>query len=83
MSPQTAFHNGIRHTRHTNAGVTRPFCTIDRRYNPLAETMARLEWAHGPERAQAIEAGRDARTIADLAAWKALGGSHEAQGAKR
>jgi len=38
-----------------------------------AMTIARLTWAHGPERTAEIVAGRDAATNADIAAWRRLG----------
>lgn len=39
-----------------------------------AHTFDRLAWLYGPERAQAIRAGRDPQTNNDVAAWRNLGG---------
>jgi len=39
-----------------------------------AHTFDRLAFTHGHARAQAIMAGRDAATQADVAAWNSLGG---------
>jgi hypothetical protein len=36
-------------------------------------TLSRLQWAHGVERAASILAGIDPSTIADQAAWRGLG----------
>lgn len=36
-------------------------------------TRRSLLWLYGPERAHAIETGKDTRTNADLAAWRNLG----------
>ncbi|MFA5567998.1 MAG: hypothetical protein WC972_05045 [Trueperaceae bacterium] len=36
-------------------------------------TAARLAWQYGAERAYAIISGQDAKTNADLAAWRSLG----------
>lgn len=38
-------------------------------------TIARLNWAHGAERAAAIVAGLDPRTAEDVASWRRLGGA--------
>lgn len=40
-------------------------------YDP--DTLARLNARHGPERTALIATGRDYATIADIAAWRALG----------
>ena len=37
------------------------------------QTLARLTWQYGPERAARIMAGQDAQANADLASWNALG----------
>lgn len=40
---------------------------------PKPRLEDRLRWAHGPERAREIMAGKDAAANADLKAWKNLG----------
>lgn len=47
------------------------------RYDPgfswEEHTERRLAWLYGAQRAEAMMAGRDAATNADLAAWSSLG----------
>lgn len=38
-----------------------------------ANTIERLRWAHGEDRTAEIIAGRDAETLADIAAWRTIG----------
>lgn len=51
----------------------------DRPWNPYpgffwgAFTFDRLAWLYGPQRAQAMRAGRDPATNADIEAWNRLG----------